>query len=81
MEFGLESTLARLGSARLRNAPPSPDGGVIADFTGEVGDPAALAAWLEAIPGIVDHGLFPSSLVSTVLVAYGDSVERLDFSR
>jgi len=80
MEFGLESTLARLGTVRLRDVAHSPDGGVIADFIGEVGDPDDLAAWLEAAPGVVDHGLFPPSLVSTVLVARGVSVERIDFS-
>jgi ribose 5-phosphate isomerase A len=80
MEFGLESTLARLGSVRLRDVGRSPDGGVIADFTGEVGDPDELAASLDAAPGVVDHGLFPPSLVSTVLVARGVAVERIDFS-
>ena len=79
MEFGLESTLARLGAVRLRDVARSPDGGVIADFTGEVGEPGDLAAWLEATPGVVDHGLFPPSLVSTALVARGLSVERIDF--
>src|SRR5580658_9134423 len=36
LSFGLESTLERLGPVRLRAVPPSPDGGVIADFTGPV---------------------------------------------
>src|SRR5215510_13324209 len=43
--FGISSTLERLGSAvSLRDVPPSPDDGVIADYAGEIGDPAALAA-------------------------------------
>jgi ribose 5-phosphate isomerase A len=41
---------------------------VIADYGGPVEDPLALAAWLAATPGVVDHGLFPPSLVSDVLV-------------
>ena len=68
--FGLHSTLARLGSeVTLRDAPPSPDDGVIADYSGAVADPAALAAWLDADPGVAAHGLFPPELVSEVLVA------------
>ena len=67
--FGLASTLARLGAeVELRDVPPSPDGGVIADYRGEVGDPAALAARLEADPGVAAHGLFPPDMVSEVLV-------------
>jgi ribose 5-phosphate isomerase A len=78
LAFGLESTLARLGTVERRDVPASPDGGVIADFTGEVGDPAILAAKLEATPGVVEHGLFPPGMVSTVFVGRGDSVQRLD---
>jgi ribose 5-phosphate isomerase A len=78
--FGLSSTLARIservGEVELRDAPPSPDGGVIADYRGEVADPASLAAELSAAPGVVDHGLFTPALVSEVLVARGDVVER-----
>src|SRR5271154_1652059 len=36
LEFGLAATLGRLGNVRLRDVPRSPDGGVIADFTGEL---------------------------------------------
>jgi len=78
LAFGLESTLARLGTVRVRDVPPSPDGGVIADFTGELGDPAHLAAWLEQTPGVIEHGLFPPSMVTSILVGRGDSVERID---
>jgi ribose 5-phosphate isomerase A len=76
--FGLRSTLARLGpEVELRDVPASPDGGVIADYRGEIGDPAALAARLDADPGISSHGLFPPAMVSEVLVGTGDAVERL----
>ena len=61
----------------LRDAPPSPDGGLIADYHGEIGDAAALAARLEATPGVVDHGLFPPELVSEILIARGSKVERI----
>jgi ribose 5-phosphate isomerase A len=79
LAFGLASTLARLGpEVTLRDVPPSPDGGVIADYRGaELGDPAALAARLEADPGITSHGLFSPAMVSKVLVGRGDTVDRL----
>jgi ribose 5-phosphate isomerase A len=79
--FGLASTLARisdeLGEVALRpDTPPSPDDGVIADYRGKVHEPGQLAARLAVMPGIVDHGLFPSGMVSSVLIGHGDSVER-----
>jgi ribose 5-phosphate isomerase A len=77
--FGLRATLHELGDAHLRDWPPSPDGGVIADYEGEAGDPAALAERLAAIPGVVEHGLFPPALVSDALIARGHEVERLSF--
>jgi ribose 5-phosphate isomerase A len=77
LAFGLAATLRELPDAVLRDAPLTPDGGVLADYQGEVGDPADLAARLDAAPGVVAHGLFPPSLVSTVLIARGDEVEML----
>jgi ribose 5-phosphate isomerase A len=78
LAFGLRSTLTRLGpEVELRDVPGSPDGGVIADYRGEIGDPAALAARLEADPGISSHGLFPPDMVSEVLVGAGDMVKKL----
>jgi ribose 5-phosphate isomerase A len=68
MRYGLAATLRALGRAELRDVPPSPDGGVIADYRGPVGDPAALGAALAATPGVVEHGLFPPSLVSEIFV-------------
>jgi ribose 5-phosphate isomerase A len=78
--FGLPSTLARLGpEVELRDAPHSPDDGVIADYRGEVGDPRALAASLEADPGVAAHGLFPADMVSDLLVGRGGSVDHMKF--
>ena len=56
--------------------PASPDGGLIADYRGQVGDPAELGAWFASIPGVVGHGLFPPELVSEVLIGRGESAER-----
>ena len=78
--FGLRATLRALGEAELRDAPASPDGGVLADYVGPVGDPGALAARLSATPGVVDHGLFGPELVSDVLVGRGERVQALELS-
>jgi ribose 5-phosphate isomerase A len=79
--FGIASTLARLGSAvTLRNVPRSPDDGVIADYSGEIEDPAELAARLEADPGVAAHGLFPPDMVSAVLVGAEGAVKSLSLS-
>ncbi|HEU4393860.1 MAG TPA: ribose 5-phosphate isomerase A [Solirubrobacterales bacterium] len=75
--FGAASTLARLGpEVELRDVPPSPDGGPIADYRGPIADPAALAARLDADAGIAGHGLFPPQLVDDVLIASGENVEH-----
>ncbi|MEQ4210394.1 ribose 5-phosphate isomerase A [Actinopolymorpha sp. B9G3] len=76
LEFGLPTTLRRLAPVALRDVPRSPDGGVIADYHGDVGDPARLAARLAATPGLVEHGLFPPDLVAEILIGHGDSVEH-----
>jgi len=76
--FGAASTLARLGpEVEPRDVPASPDGGTIADYRGAIEDPAALAARLDADPGVAAHGLFPPELVSEVLIGRGEKVERL----
>jgi ribose 5-phosphate isomerase A len=76
--FGAASTLARLGSeVELRDVPASPDGGTIADYRGAIGNPAALAARLDADPGVAAHGLFGPEMVSEVLIGRGERVERL----
>jgi len=79
LAFGIAATLDRLGHARLREAPPTPDGGMLADWLGLVDDPAELAARLSATPGVVEHGLFAPELVSEVLVGRGDGVERVSY--
>jgi ribose 5-phosphate isomerase A len=76
--FGLAATLRELAAVAVRDAEPTADGGVLADYTGEVGDPVALAMRLAMVPGVVEHGLFPPSLVSEVIVGRGESVERVE---
>ncbi len=89
-EFGLSGTLARLGGVelrgltiaqvglvKLRDASHSPDGGVIADFMTPFEDPHEMAEWLSEMPGVVEHGLFPPSMVSEIVVGRGDEAERI----
>jgi ribose 5-phosphate isomerase A len=77
LHFGLDATLAALPGAVLRQAPPTPDGGVLADYHGETADPAALARQFEQVPGVVAHGLFPPAMVALTLVGRGDQVEAI----
>jgi ribose 5-phosphate isomerase A len=78
LPFGLQATLRALGPVALRDAPLSPDGGVIADYLGPVDDPGELGSRLDAVPGVVEHGLFPPHLVTEILVGRGQSVERFE---
>jgi ribose 5-phosphate isomerase A len=75
--FGLRATMRALGPVDLRDAPPTADGGVLVDYRGPVDDPEALGARLDACPGLVAHGLFSPALVSEILIAAGERVERL----
>jgi len=81
LPFGLAATirlLTAIGPVRRRDAATTPDGNVLADFDGEVGDPATLSSALDAIPGVIGHGLFPPDLIADVLVGRQDGrVERL----
>jgi ribose 5-phosphate isomerase A len=76
LEFGLESTLRLLEPVALRPTPPTPDGGLLADYLGPVEDPGELTARLSVTPGVVEHGLFPPQLTSEIIVATGSSIRR-----
>lgn len=76
LAFGIDATLRSLEPAELRDVPPSPDGGLIADFLGAIDDPAELAVRLDSTPGVVGHGLFPPHLVAEVIVGRAGQVER-----
>jgi ribose 5-phosphate isomerase A len=77
MRFGLQATLRALGPVELRDAPLSPDGGIIADYLGPIDDPGDLAERLAGTPGVVEHGLFAPQLVSEVIIGRGERAERL----
>lgn len=79
LSFGASATLRSLrtlGEVTLRDAPASPDGNLIADYRGPVGDPAELALTLASIPGVVDHGLFPPESVSEVIAGAANGEVR-----
>ncbi len=86
--FGWSVTVAAIAAlgakAEIRGGPPASggfrtdNGNLIADchFAG-LSDPQALAARLNAIPGVVDHGLF-LNMTALALVGHADGrVERL----
>jgi ribose 5-phosphate isomerase A len=77
LSFGLPATLAALAPAMVRpGMPRSPDGNVIADYVGTIGDPEAVAAFMSSVPGVVDHGLFPPAMTAEVIVASPSGLER-----
>jgi len=80
-DYAVPTILRSLPEVRLREgAAITPDGGLLADYWGEVGDPVELGARLAAVPGVVSHGLFPPSMVDQVLVGRGERVEALRFA-
>jgi ribose 5-phosphate isomerase A len=78
MAFGLDSILRALPSVVVRRAPRSPDGGVLADYHGDVDDPESLASRFGATPGVVAHGIFPPTMVSVVIVGHGETAETFE---
>lgn len=70
--------LQELGAATVVQRPqPSDNGNPILDAAfGTIDDPAALASRLDAMPGIVDHGIFVASMVERVVVAGSDGGVR-----
>jgi ribose 5-phosphate isomerase A len=76
LRFGAEATLHELAQATLRDAAESPDGGLIADYFGPIGDPRALSARLSATPGVVEHGLFAPEMVDLILIGQENGVQR-----
>ncbi len=72
--FGIRATLRHLHPTALRDVAPSPDGGLIADYHGEVVVASDTARWLSSTPGVVEHGLFSPELVSEIIIATGRTV-------
>jgi ribose 5-phosphate isomerase A len=66
--------LRNLGAAEVSRRDELSDNGCVLLDTrfGEIADPAALAAELSSMPGLVEHGIFLAHMVSTVVVADPD---------
>jgi ribose 5-phosphate isomerase A len=66
--------LRALGATDVTTRPARSDNGnllVDAHF-GTIRDPAALAGELSQVPGIVEHGIFPATMVERVVIARAD---------
>ncbi|WP_294284695.1 ribose-5-phosphate isomerase RpiA [uncultured Sphingomonas sp.] len=82
LPFAHASVLAALGDGatlRLREGDPyvTDNGNWIADCHLDLGDPLATAAWLDALPGALGHGLFLRE-VDGAYIAHGGVVSRLE---
>jgi ribose 5-phosphate isomerase A len=82
LDFAPQTVIAAvkaLGAADVAVRPQRSDNGNLlmsADF-GSIADPVALAAQLAAVPGLVEHGIFPGSMVERVVVAGARGVREL----
>jgi len=72
-------SIRKLGASSVAlRAEPSDNGNLLADaHFGEIEVPEQLAAQLAAVPGLVDHGLFPATMVERVVVGAADGVREL----
>lgn len=76
----VERRLADLGARSVtRRDQPSDNGNLLmdADF-GAIHDPIELARRLEAVPGVIEHGLFLGDTVERVVVASADGVHEME---
>ena len=68
-----------LGASAVTTRPARSDNGNLlmdAHF-GPIADPDALAIALSAVPGLVEHGIFPGAMVERVVIAGADGVSEL----
>ena len=82
LPFARASVLAALGDGatlRLREGDPyvTDNGNWIADCRLDLADPLATAAWLDALPGALGHGLFLHE-VDGAYIAHDGVVSRLE---
>jgi ribose 5-phosphate isomerase A len=62
----------------LRTPPGSDNGNLLADaHFGEIEAPDEVGARLDAVPGVVEHGLFPAAMVERIVVAGTDGIREL----
>jgi ribose 5-phosphate isomerase A len=75
----VEARLRASGALRVtRRGERSDNGNLLMDaHFGPIDDPPALAQRLCALPGIVEHGIFPAAMVERVVVGTADGVCEL----
>ncbi|MCD9625574.1 ribose-5-phosphate isomerase RpiA [Rhabdothermincola salaria] len=68
-----------LGAAEVTTRDRRSDNGnlIMDAHFGPIGDPVTLAAQLSAVPGLVEHGIFPGAMVERVVVAGTDATREL----
>lgn len=73
------AAVTALGAAEVTTRDRRSDNGnlVMDAHFGTIDDPVALAARLSAVPGIVEHGIFPGAMVERVVVAGTDATREL----
>lgn len=77
LAFGAQATLQdlrRFGAVVLRSPEPTLNGGLIADVHARLADPRTLSDQLDALPGVLGHGLFGPELVDDIIVGHPDGV-------
>lgn len=71
-----------LGAEEVEVRPERSDNGnvlLLARF-GRIEDPDGLAAELSAVPGLVDHGIFPAAMVERIVIAGSTGVRQHEVS-
>ncbi|MCP3735224.1 ribose-5-phosphate isomerase RpiA [Sphingomonas sp. RP10(2022)] len=88
LPFARAALLAALGEGavlRMRDGAPyvTDNGNQIVDCRFDLADPAATAAWLDGIPGVLGHGLFLTEVDAAYIAADGvvSRLERATMSR
>ena len=73
------SAVEQLGATSVTARPGRSDNNnlLLDAHFGEIADPVGLATALSAVPGVVDHGLFPGDMVERVVVATPEGVREL----
>jgi ribose 5-phosphate isomerase A len=66
-----------LGAENVTTRDRRSDNGnlIMAAHFGTIAEPVALAAALSAVPGLVEHGIFPGSMVERVVIAGTDGTD------
>ncbi len=83
IEFAVDPVRRRLEglgarSAKLRDEPSDNGNPLVDADLFPISDPSGLAEVLQTIPGVIEHGIFPSAIVHRVLVGNADGVRELE---